>query len=245
MRNNERQEIRHAVILAAGLGGRLGARTNDRPKPLVEVAGHPLISHTIAGLAGAGITSATVAIGFRGEAIRAALAGESRIAISFAENPDYLKGASYSLRAARASVENEPFLLVMADHLLSSDLLASLATAASESGAPASVAADMGDGWDADYLAEATRLDVDPTGRVRRIGKLIEPWSAIDAGAFALRPAAWDFIDQAPEDCDLSAIFGIMAAKGALAAADITGASWYDVDTEEDLLAAEARLLGS
>lgn len=44
-----------AMIFAAGLGTRMGALTRDRPKPLIPVAGRPLIDYALALVRGAGI----------------------------------------------------------------------------------------------------------------------------------------------------------------------------------------------
>ena len=51
---------RAAMIFAAGLGTRMGALTRDRPKPLIPVAGRPLLDHALALVRGAGVPRVVV-----------------------------------------------------------------------------------------------------------------------------------------------------------------------------------------
>jgi NDP-sugar pyrophosphorylase family protein len=63
------REISTAVLLAAGRGKRLGALTDDTPKPILDIAGAPLISHIVDVLGGAGLTHFIVVTGYRSEQI--------------------------------------------------------------------------------------------------------------------------------------------------------------------------------
>ena len=58
-----------AMILAAGLGTRLRPLTNDRPKALVEVAGHTLLEITLRRLASFGIREVIVNVHHLGDMI--------------------------------------------------------------------------------------------------------------------------------------------------------------------------------
>jgi mannose-1-phosphate guanylyltransferase len=65
--------VTRALILAAGLGTRLGGLSDERPKPLLPVCDVPLIRYAVALLRGAGIEEIAVNLHHRGEMIRAEL----------------------------------------------------------------------------------------------------------------------------------------------------------------------------
>jgi glucose-1-phosphate cytidylyltransferase len=58
-----------AIILAGGLGTRLSEETADKPKPMVEIAGRPMLWHIMNIFALQGITQFVVATGYKGEVI--------------------------------------------------------------------------------------------------------------------------------------------------------------------------------
>ncbi|MGI5816720.1 MAG: sugar phosphate nucleotidyltransferase [Armatimonadota bacterium] len=68
-----------AVILAAGEGTRMRPLTNRRPKPLVPVAGRPILSHIVGGLASAGVDQVCLVIGWKGDQIQAAFGDGSGV----------------------------------------------------------------------------------------------------------------------------------------------------------------------
>ena len=62
--------VRRAVILAAGLGSRMGSLTTSVPKCLVEVNGVPILFRSLRVLASAGVTEAVVVVGYEADQVR-------------------------------------------------------------------------------------------------------------------------------------------------------------------------------
>lgn len=59
-----------AIILAAGLGSRLGALTKNKPKPLVEINGKPIIDFVLDKLKDSGITDIGVNLHYHADILR-------------------------------------------------------------------------------------------------------------------------------------------------------------------------------
>src|SRR5713226_3053766 len=61
--------VRDAVILAAGRGTRMKGLTEELPKPMLPVAGRPLLEHIVETLRTAGIERLVLITGYRSERI--------------------------------------------------------------------------------------------------------------------------------------------------------------------------------
>ena len=87
------EPTRNAVILAAGVGKRLGLK--DLPKCLVEIGGRTLMKRRLENLAAAGISRVVVVLGHSGEKIRERFGDhQGDPEIQYVENPDYRPGRS-------------------------------------------------------------------------------------------------------------------------------------------------------
>ncbi len=62
--------VKHAVILAGGLGTRLSEETETRPKPMLEIGGYPLLWHIMKIYSAAGINDFIICLGYKGYLIK-------------------------------------------------------------------------------------------------------------------------------------------------------------------------------
>jgi choline kinase len=231
----------HALILAAGDGGRLYPLTDGLPKPLLKLHGRPILQHVLDALFDAGVDNATIVLGYRGSQIRDALAEghPRRMALRFVENPAYGLGNARSIWAARDAMPRDGgFVLAMGDHLVEPALTSALVDRADGRCRLAIDRAAPGD----PRAAEATRARVHD-GRVVDLGKALNEWNALDTGVFWCTPRLFDAITPDLRDGEAGAVFASLARAGDLDAVDVTGRRWIDIDTPDDLRSAERMLL--
>lgn len=104
-----------AVILAAGRGTRMGALTENIPKPMVPILGRPLLEWKINALP-ENITEVIVTIGYLGEQIRSYFGTEWQGKKMTYVEQTVLNGTGGSIHAVKEHLE-EQFLVTMGDDL--------------------------------------------------------------------------------------------------------------------------------
>jgi MurNAc alpha-1-phosphate uridylyltransferase len=107
-----------AMVMAAGLGKRMRPLTATRPKPLVEVAGKPLIDHALDKLSAAGVEKAVINVHYLADAVEAHLANrQGGIETIVSDERAQLMETGGGLKRALPLIEAEPFLAVNSDNL--------------------------------------------------------------------------------------------------------------------------------
>jgi N-acetyl-alpha-D-muramate 1-phosphate uridylyltransferase len=107
-----------AMVMAAGLGKRMRPLTATRPKPLIEVAGRPLIDHAPDRLRAAGVSKAVVNVHYLADAVEAHLKNRSEdIEILVSDERKLLLETGGGLVKALPLIDADPFITVNSDNL--------------------------------------------------------------------------------------------------------------------------------
>jgi choline kinase len=231
------------VLLAAGLGSRLGTLTTELPKALVEVGGVPLVLRALAFAARLAPTRVVVVGGFGFAQLEATLARAHPLPLTLVENGRFRDGNLLSLLAARPALAEDDFLLLNVDHVYR--------PAIAELVRPP--AADVTAFIDTDRRLgpDDMKVERDPTGRVRRIAKTLDQFDAGYVGMTRVPTAALGRYFAAADavlagDGPASHVERVLARLATTLqpplCRDISGHGWLEVDTPDERTAAEEAL---
>jgi N-acetyl-alpha-D-muramate 1-phosphate uridylyltransferase len=106
-----------AMILAAGRGDRMRPLTDTTPKPLLKVAGKPLIQYTIEKLVSAGFTELVINVAYLGEQIMQTLADGRQFGASIVYSNEGAEGLETAggIIQALPLLGSKPFLVINSD----------------------------------------------------------------------------------------------------------------------------------
>jgi L-glutamine-phosphate cytidylyltransferase len=232
-----RSDFKKAVIVAAGMGRRLGATAGERPKALLEVGGATLIERSIHSLREAGVADITVVTGFGKEQIENCLGAS----VEYRENPFFaMTNNMASLWLAQSAVVHEPFVYLHADIIYDAEILARcLATPASGMAVDCHPCAD-----------EEMKVSV-AAGMVERSDKGIPAekahgeWVGIACFDGPTGDALFAEIERqlaanrAYDAYDTAAFNQLVREGHRLSMVDCTGLPWTEIDFPEDLARAQ------
>jgi MurNAc alpha-1-phosphate uridylyltransferase len=230
------------MVLAAGLGTRMRPLTDVMPKPLVKVAGKPLIDHVLDRLADAGVEKAVVNVHHFAAQLMEHLARRARPRMVISDERGLLLGTGGGVRKALPELGDGPFFHINSDTIWLDGVKANLARLA-EAFDPATMDALLLLSPTAGSIGYAGRGDFSmaPDGRLTRRGEQgIAPF--VYAGAAILQPSL--FAHAPKGEFPLTELFERAAEKGRLSGLPLEGL-WMHVGTPDAIAAAESAIKAS
>ncbi|KTE75094.1 nucleotidyltransferase family protein [Sphingopyxis sp. A083] len=110
--------IESAMVMAAGIGKRMRPLTATRPKPLVRVAGKPLIDHSLDRIEAAGISHVVVNVHYLADALEAHLAKQKRsFTLAVSDERGELLETGGGMVKALPLLKGDPILIVNSDNI--------------------------------------------------------------------------------------------------------------------------------
>ncbi|TSA00165.1 MAG: nucleotidyltransferase family protein [Nitrospiraceae bacterium] len=223
-----------AMVLAAGLGVRLRPLTDRTPKPLLPIAGRPLLVWNLLLLKRHGITDVLINLHHLGDQIVQAIGDGTRfgLRVAYSHEPA-LQGTGGGIKQAAPFLKDGPFLVMNGDTLSACDLAGLIA--AHRAGKAFATLALRED-------PEATRwgpVTVDAGSRILQINGApplaphAEPLPApcMFAGIHVMEPAVLDAIPPGPGS--IIDVYHALLGKGLVLQGYRMDGYWSDIGTRE------------
>jgi L-glutamine-phosphate cytidylyltransferase len=235
-----------AVILAAGMGSRLYPRTAERPKPLVEVGGVPLLLRTLDRLAEVGLRGGDVVVvaGYREQMLREAVAHRGVTVV--VNDKHEVWNNFWSLYLARTAIGDGGFLQLDGDVLFEAEVIRRVLAARG----PGALSVDIR----ADLDPETMKVAAGADGILSGVSKLMPAEGALGEFVGVSR------VDASLQPMVFAELLALVAdgltgeyyehayhrlmqrGAGPFRVVDVSDLSTIEIDDEDDLRRAEAFL---
>lgn len=228
-----------AIILAAGRGSRMGARTADQPKCLTSLAGHPLLHWQMKSLAAAGISDVGIVGGYKSELLA------SYVSQLFL-NPRWAEtNMVVSLTCAAEWLRSDTCVISYSDIFYEPGMVGALLNC------PHDIALTYDPHWlnlwgqrFADPLSDAEEFKIDANNVITAIGSRAASTADIQGqymGLLKFTPKGWktiaDFLASLPsiDKLDMTSLLARLIGAGVKVYGVRVAGSWGEVDNEDDL----------
>lgn len=230
--------IHKAIVLAAGRGTRMGSITEETPKPMLSIAGKPMLEYILDRLAEAGVREFFIAVGYRRELIENHFRNW-RLPIQF-RLQEPVNGTGSAALLAEDFIGSDSFLLTYGDILCDpSEYIGCQRALEEHADTVAALAVKaVDDPWQGAAVYETN-------GRIDKIiekppkGTSTTSWNS--AGFYAFRPLVFDYLKRIKpsprNEYELTSAIEMMIADGLDLRISAIAGNWRDVGRPEDLAA--------
>jgi dTDP-glucose pyrophosphorylase len=221
------------VLMAGGQGTRLRPLTEEIPKPMLEVGGRPLLEHVLDQVRDAGLSRVLMAVNYRAEVIEQHFGDGSEFGVDIGYlREDRALGSAGALRLAGAELDR-PFVVMNAD-LLTNVNLGALMRFHHEEGNVVTVGVRQ-------YVLELPYGVVELDGtRVTGLSEKPKPKYYINAGIYAVDPAALSLVPPSREAFHMTDVIDEVLADGGRVGAFAVREYWLDIGHLADYERAES-----
>jgi choline kinase len=237
------------VILAAGISSRLRPLTDTTPKCLLPIGGETILERTLNNLAACGIRDIVIVAGYLEDQLRSCVSGKfPGLDVKFLTNDVYASTNNiYSLWLTKPDVLEHGMILLDSDIIFEDRIIRALLRSGYDNCLAVNTRVRLGD--------EEIKVAVDRHNRIRAISKEVPPGQAIgeSIGIELFGPSMlktlFDVLDRkilqekAVNVFYEAAFQEVIDQGGAIYAVDVGMYKAIEIDTIEDLLAAERDIL--
>ncbi|HEY5271748.1 MAG TPA: NDP-sugar synthase [Acidimicrobiales bacterium] len=232
-----------AIVLLGGEGTRLRPLTYSLPKPMLPIAGKPMVAHTIEWLARSGVEEVVFSLGYRSDAFSEAFPDSTwaGVRLTYVVEPEPLDTAGAIRFAAHAAGATSERIIVCNGDVLTDLDLSGLLEFHERTGAEGTIHLTP--------VGDPSAFGVVPTSEDGRVIAFIEkpapgtePTNLINAGTYVLEASAIARVADGRRVSIERETFPAMVADGGLfAKAD--SAYWIDIGTPATFLRAQFDIL--
>ena len=230
-----------ALVIAAGMGNRLGGLTAERPKALLPVAGRELILRALDFVEHPAVRRRIVVTGYQSDQLTAFLRKQAP-AVETAFNPRFAEGSALTVQAGLQEIDDD-LLLMNVDHVYPRRLFPRVLEASSGIAAVCD--------FDRPLLDDDMKVKLTAQRTVAQIHKKLADFDAGYIGMTRIEatelPRYREALDHARrtfgDSANAEAALATLAAEAyPVTICDASGVRWLEVDTPDDLAAAEETL---
>jgi dTDP-glucose pyrophosphorylase len=230
-----------ALVLAGGRGSRLGSMTESTPKPMLPVAGRPILERIILHLVGSGIREVFVSVSYLADRVYAHFGDGSEFGCDITyllEDPDRPLGTGGPLRSLAAQRRPEHPVLVMNGDLITSFSVDGILDFHDRTQASLTVALSE---YVHDVAFGVAELAADNASLLSALVEKPRWVGLVNAGIYVVEPAVLDLIpDEAPYP--MTDLVGTCLEQGRRVAGwELTG-DWHDIGRPHELARARGEL---